>query len=480
MRLPEFWIGDEASFEEILRSYLMFIESPTPPARKLFAEDGDDDEAPLSITEYIADSMMTRDGSVGIVNVNGPLVSSADFWAALLGFAPYPSIDMALDKFVADDSVESILLNMGTSGGDSVGIDETANKIRLADASKPVYSWSGSRSLSAGYWLSAAARQIYGTRMAEHGSIGVISTHTSMARMLKDKGLDVTVVRAGKYKALGHPAEQLSDEAKKIMEEKVGKLYGFFLDHVAERRGLSMSAKDSWAEGRTFFGDEAVSAGLVDSLVSLKDTVSRLNAQSLSEERSMPKQVILSEQAAAAVASGVSLEQVPHEETELEAGDPPAVDPEVIEPPVGAAAPEAVAAEPANAEIVSYLRSELSEERKKTAELERELIEATTQLKIAEAATGALLPIAVEWTRRLMVGLGHTPLDMAGFSTDMIVLQHERARAAFDEKFKIGRQSLDSLQTQPAVKVSSADARKAGLTVKTGKSTVGTHPAWGG
>lgn len=493
MRLPEFWMGDEASFEAFVRSHILFSRvladpSSLPSKFKLFSDGDDEDE--MSLTDYLAKRMTAVDGSVGILNISGPLTSDADPFSLLFGAVPYPAVISALDRLASLEDVQSILLNVSSNGGDAVGLDEVSQKIRLVNAQKPVVSWSGSRTLSAGYWLSSSAREAYGSRMAEFGSIGVIATHTSMARMLKDEGLDVTVVRAGKYKALGHPAEKLSEEGFDLMKEKVGKLYGFFVDHVADRRGLSVGSKGSWAEGKTFFGEEAKSVGLIDDVLSLTDVISRLKTTYQPKEQSMPKHIVMSAQAAAAVASGASLEQVPHEEIEIaeqegsqeplqashDSGQALAQD----EP--GEAQVEqlqAAVTSPAETQMVEFLRAELASVRKENVRLSVELKEAEQRVEAAAGAEQLLRPIAIEATQRMMIGLNQTPMDMTSFSASVVAEQYSKVKSTFEKTFVTGRQSLLPEQAQSVGSpVSPAVARQLGITPKE-RSTLGTHPTWG-
>jgi len=125
------------------------------------------------------------------------------------------------------DELTDIVLNISTSGGDAEGIGAVAENIRIADGMKPVYAFSNTKALSAGYWIASAAREISGSMMSEWGSIGALIVHTEYSKNLKENGLNVTVFRGGKFKALGHPAEKLTDKAEKLFQKKVDTLYNF-------------------------------------------------------------------------------------------------------------------------------------------------------------------------------------------------------------------------------------------------------------
>lgn len=473
MRIPEFWAGDEASLHSLLQTYMLLRNSAVTPgplaamlAKLRLEDDGEDEDVPID--ELLADRISRVSGGVGVITLNGPMLSESNFWALLFGGVSYPAISVALDRFVANDEVSSVLLNVGTSGGDAVGIDEASQKIQQTDLVKPVYAWSGSRALSAGYWLGAAARKVYGSKMAEFGSVGVVSTHVSIARQLKEDGIDVTVVRAGEYKALGHPAEELSKKGLAELVKKTEQLNDFFLGHIAERRGLSINNKEQWAEGKTFFADEAYKIGLIDGVVSLKDVLSNLSDSHKLRERSMPKKIVMTEQAAAAVAAGVALEQVEHEEIEVAAEESDAASFTAAEElaPIIMTAHE-------DTELVSFLKQELEVERNKCLAAERQVIELKAQLSAAQTAESLLLPIVIEASQRMQVGLNQTPMELADLPATVVATHYSNVKSAFERTFTVGRKSLDSEKASPEVS-SDSIARGIGITPKT--SSVGSHP----
>lgn len=499
MRIPEIWMGDEASFEELLRTMVLVYRSPSPLfsdagwATKLLAKDngdgdGEDGES-KTLTEFLAERITSLDGSVGVININGPMTPDVSLWSLFSGSIGYPVINKALETLSANEEVSSILLNLGTSGGDSVGVNDVSEGILKARSVKPVHAFSGSRALSAGYWIAASAEKIYGSKMAEFGSIGALTTHTSVARALKEDGIDVTVFRGGKDKALAHPTETLSARAKEVLQEKTDAVHGFFLDHVAESRGLSRKSFGAWGEGQVFFAEEAKSVGLVDEIVGLTDLLSKLNSKSDSSRKERPvmatqstKKVVLSEQAAAALASGASLDQLPHqmaEETEeeqlpeattttAEATPPPAEDP--IKPAVSATL------ESTESELVAFLKGELAAERTKSTELAQQVAGLTSKLEAASAAEESLKPLVIEATHKMMIGLNQTPIEMGALPSATVVSQYQSVKEAFSKTFRVGRQAL-SAEDSPAGLSPVSVARQFGITIK--DSSASGKGVWG-
>ena len=132
-------------------------------------------------------------------------------------------------------------------------------------------------------------------------------------------GIEVTVLRAGEFKALGSPYEKLDEKARAQIESQMNAIYDVFLETVAENRGTSVSAlKATAAEGRVFVGADAVTVGLVDSVASFDAAMSAISkkvrassSRSLNPSNSthigdipMAKKRVLTEAATAAIASG--------------------------------------------------------------------------------------------------------------------------------------------------------------------------------
>lgn len=192
----------------------------------------------------------------------------------------------------------------------------------------------------------------------------------------------------------------------------------------------------------------------------------------------MPKQVYLSQEAAAAVASGASLEQVPHEEVEVEDAAESLVEgldgvAEVSAKDESSNAPEGLQ-EPT--ELVSFLREELASERAKLNEVSQKLAHTEALLAASKGAEDMLLPIVIEATQRMMVGLNQTPLDMDELPAGVVASQYTKVKTAFESRFKVGRQSLSADETKQVAKTD-VTASKLGITRKE-KGSVGSYPTW--
>lgn len=468
MYFPTIWVGEEQDYFNFLVALDWERNLKSETQIRLLDEDGKE-----SLLDALADSVYQVAGGVAVISATGDLVNRDSWINPYANRVSYNTLSHALKRALEDDSVHTILQAVGTRGGDAEGISSYTDNLKAASKIKPVYSWSGSQMLSAGYWISAPSKKIFGTLMTKVGSIGAIVEARSIHRMLQEAGIDIYVARGGKDKSPLHPAEPISDKAKAKLDEEANQMHGFFLEHVMENRPkLTQATQKKWGEGGTFYGQEAVDVGLIDGLKTLSETIEFLDAKGgkaagspgasgtqLSrnyEETSMAKQVILhSPEALARVASGVPLEQEQHEEVETTepgataqetpVGDPPA---EPGEPPVEGAQAGAAAH---NTDLVAYLKSELASANAKLIELQLKHSKLEADLAQAQLDVQATRPALSEAVNRLRIGLGQSAVNMTemGLHTvGSLAAQYVSLSKEFNERYKVGRQSLEADSTE--------------------------------
>jgi len=247
------WAGTESAYEHAIK-----IEAMVTDRMKAGG---------LEPAEENAAYLLSRHGNVGVVNIAGPLLN-ADHWILrLMGVSTYPAIRAAMIEAVKDGSISQILLSIDSGGGAVSGVTDTADLIRKIDGVKPVTTFAGGTMASAAYWLGATARKVYASQTSVTGSIGVLTTHVDRTAQFEKDGIKATVLRAGKYKALANPLEALSAAAREQIQSQLDAAYAIFVQYVADARNVSYADADKkMAQGREFFGAQAVDAGLLDGI----------------------------------------------------------------------------------------------------------------------------------------------------------------------------------------------------------------------
>lgn len=266
------WAGSQRALNEFTEQIRMLQVDPTFIKKMAAADEEDEDE------EVLGKRLMQQEGSVGIVHIEGRLWNINVPWLnSWVGATGYGEIRSAVLSFAEDSDVKSILLAVDSGGGGVDGMSDAARAIQAVDQTvKPVFSHTSTTMCSAAYFLGASARRVMADEMSEVGSIGVIATHTSYERMLAEEGLDVTVIRSGKYKALASPYEKLSAKAREIIQAECDYTYGKFIKHVAAARHVTEDyTREYLADGRVFMADDAYSVGLVDGIMTADEAFAR-------------------------------------------------------------------------------------------------------------------------------------------------------------------------------------------------------------
>lgn len=214
---------------------------------------------------------------VAIVTITGSLVNRGAWVGASSGLTSYEGIAFQIESAARDPKCRSILLDMESPGGEAVGCFEVAATIRKVGAEKPIHGMVNGMAASAAYAIASACRSITSVESGLSGSIGVVMLHADYSRAVDRAGITPTFIHAGAHKVDGNPLEPLSKEVRGDLQAEVDKFYGLFLETVAAGRGKRLSAKAARAtEARTFIGQAAKDAGLVDQIGSFADLLGEL------------------------------------------------------------------------------------------------------------------------------------------------------------------------------------------------------------
>ena len=430
--------------------------------------EGEEDHRVFNDQEYMMDMV----GTVAVIHINGTLTNDYSPWNKYYGEVSYDEIRASLVEAVNHTGVESILLNIDSPGGSVSGINELSTFITKVDADfKPVYSATGGQMASGGYWLGSIGRQIYATELSSVGSIGVIAIHQERTKMLEDHGIKTTVIREGKFKALGNPYEKLTDEAKAKIQSELATVYDVFTRTVAQNRGVTQDfIKANAAEGEVFLGKKAQEVGLVDimgsfdeaiaAITRLSDNQVNINSNPNEGVEDMAKKATLTAKGQAALAAGASMEQVvaePGNTAEVEdtsvdkkvegtkvEGDPKPDakvegDPKPVTKVEGTEAPSAleVTADPA----VALLTTQLAASVEATVDLKVEVKTLLAKVASSDASIKSLQDVVVQATQRLQIATGAMASDLSTLDPVTLVAQFNSLQDALEKRFPVGAQA---------------------------------------
>jgi signal peptide peptidase SppA len=179
-----------------------------------------------------------------------------------------PGLAPVIERAFARGRPAAVAFEINSPGGSAVQSSLIAARIRrLADEKQvPVFAFVEDVAASGGYWLAAAADEIFVDRGSILGSIGVIAAGFGLDKAIGNYGVDRRVHTAGKSKSMLDPfkPENPADVAR--LQGWLDDLHGTFIDHVKARRGARLADNPDLFTGEVWIGQKAVDQGLADGI----------------------------------------------------------------------------------------------------------------------------------------------------------------------------------------------------------------------
>lgn len=235
-------------------------------------------------------------GRVAVLPIMGVISQRVGMMERASGGVSTEEIGQTLDSLVADKQVKTIVMAFDSPGGSVAGLPELAAKIRAARDQKRIVGLADPMAASAAYWLISQASEIVVTPSGQVGSIGVISAHDDMTAAMEQAGIKTTLIASAPHKAELYPENVLSEEAKADLQAKVNQYHAMFVADIAKGRGITeTNINKNFGGGRMLLAKDALSAGMVDRIMSAEQLITRLSATSEGERNSRARYVGLVE-----------------------------------------------------------------------------------------------------------------------------------------------------------------------------------------
>jgi protease IV len=171
-----------------------------------------------------------------------------------------------------DTAVKAVVLRVDSPGGSMFASEQILREVQaLRKAGKPVIVSMSTYAASGGYYISAAANQIFASPTTLTGSIGVFSVVPTFQRTLDKLGVKVDGIGTTPLAGDLRVDRALTPASRQILQSSVDHAYSEFLRRVADGRKKTVEDIDKIAQGRVWAGVDAQRIGLVDHLGGLKD-----------------------------------------------------------------------------------------------------------------------------------------------------------------------------------------------------------------
>ncbi len=204
--------------------------------------------------------------SVSVIRLSGMIGSQG---RAVLNDA---TMGPVIEKAFAKGKPAAVALEINSPGGSPVQSSLIGARIRRLAEEKniPVIAFVEDVAASGGYWLAAAADEIYADPSSVVGSIGVISASFGVHEFIREHGVERRVYTAGQSKSMLDPFRPENPEDVARLKTLLEDIHENFIDHVKTRRAGKLPEGQDLFTGEIWLAKRAAELGLIDGVGHLK------------------------------------------------------------------------------------------------------------------------------------------------------------------------------------------------------------------
>ncbi len=212
---------------------------------------------------FASDDLET--GNVAVIPIKGEIMIDDDSTLfSSSGMASSTEIVQQIQDAENDPSIQAIVLDINSPGGSPVASAEIARAIKQAN--KTTVAVIREMGASGAYWAASAADHIIANEVSMTGSIGVLGSYVEYSGLMERYNVTYQRFVAGKYKDMGTPYQEMSEEEKQVYQSDIDKMHDIFISSVAQNRGMSYDDVKALATGQVYLGIDALQLGLIDQL----------------------------------------------------------------------------------------------------------------------------------------------------------------------------------------------------------------------
>ena len=187
------------------------------------------------------------------------------------------SLQKKISAIVKNPRVKALIVNINSPGGTFVGGEKIYQLLKKSSKVKPVVALLGNQATSAGYLISLGAGHIIANPASLTGSVGVLLQSMEVSDLAKKIGVKPLIIKSDIFKAVPHPAEKITDQDQKYLQDLVNQSQEIFLSILTERRkSITAENLSDIAKGKIYIGKKAAQIGLIDEIGGYKEVISWL------------------------------------------------------------------------------------------------------------------------------------------------------------------------------------------------------------
>lgn len=168
---------------------------------------------------------------------------------------------------VKNENTQGVIVQINSPGGSAVQADYIFKEIRRLKSEHPqmpIHAVVTDICASGGYYIAAAADQIFVNPSSLVGSIGVIMNGFGFVSAMEKFGVERRLVVAGDHKALLDPFSPLKEDEKVHVQGLLNKVHAQFIEAVKKGRGDRLKPETDLFSGLVWTGSQSIELGLAD------------------------------------------------------------------------------------------------------------------------------------------------------------------------------------------------------------------------
>jgi protease-4 len=203
----------------------------------------------------------------GSIEMSGPRGLFADSSGA-------EAIIKRLGEIEKDSSIKAVVIRINSPGGTVAATQEIYEKIwKLRKKNIILVASMGDVAASGGYYIASACNYIVANYGTITGSIGVITMSPNLKRLFDKFGIQMNVIKSGKYKDILSTSRDMTAEERSLLQEMIDLSYNKFIKDIALGRNMSQEDIRPVADGRVMNGETALKNRLIDQLGTFEDAI---------------------------------------------------------------------------------------------------------------------------------------------------------------------------------------------------------------
>jgi protease-4 len=238
---------------------------------------------PVSTNDQLVETTLRTDGrfsidKIAVIDVDGVIMNLHEPRLIGKGEHSVSRLLEQLDKARSDPHVKAVILRINSPGGSVTASELMHDEItHFKKSGKPIVAMMMDLAASGGYHIACACDRICANRSTVTGSIGVIMQLFDLTGTMRLIGVKPTAIVSGDNKAAGSPFEELTPQQRDLFQSMIDDMYERFLEVVDKGRPeLTIEQIRTLADGRVYTAPQALEAGLIDEITTMRNLISDL------------------------------------------------------------------------------------------------------------------------------------------------------------------------------------------------------------